>query len=123
MQQQQQMMQGDQTLAMDMAGGGGECSSSSIAAAAAAAAAEEEHQRLLKAEMAVHPLCEQLVGAHIGCLRVATPIDHLPLIDAQLSNSHHLLRSYASIHRPILSPQEKQDLDNFLVSSYTTLSL
>lgn len=113
-------MQGDQLpLGMDMAaaasGGGGECSSS---VAAAMAAAEEEQQRLVKAEMAVHPLWEKLLGAHIGCLRVATPIDNLSLIDAQLANSHHLLRSYASYHRPILSPQEKQELDAFLVSIF-----
>lgn len=92
--------------------GGGECSSS--VAVAVAAAAEEEQQRMVKAEMAVHPLWEQLLGAHIGCLRVATPIDHLPLIDAQLANSHHLLRSYASHHRPVLSPQEKQELDSLI---------
>ncbi|MCD7452104.1 hypothetical protein HAX54_015021 [Datura stramonium] len=44
--------------------------------------------------------------AHVACLRVATPIDQLPLIDAQLSQSHHLLRSYASSHHS-LSPHEK----------------
>ncbi|PKA60417.1 Homeobox protein knotted-1-like 3 [Apostasia shenzhenica] len=104
------MMQGNhhQTLGMDISAGEGECSS------AAAAAAEEEQLRVVKAEMAVHPLWEQLLAAHVGCLRVATPIDHLPLIDAQLSHSHHLLRSYAALHRPLLSPPEKHDLDNFL---------
>ncbi|XP_072987131.1 homeobox protein knotted-1-like 3 [Typha latifolia] len=105
------MMQGDQQGGMGMGlggGGGGDCSSAS------AALVEEEQNQLLKAEIAVHPLCEQLVGAHIGCLRVATPIDHLPLIDAQLSQSHHLLRSYAARHRPFLSPHEKHDLDSFL---------
>ena len=66
------------------AGGGGECSSSSAVAVAVAAVsmAEAEERRLLKGEMAVHPLCEQLVAAHVGCLRVATTIDHFPLIDA-----------------------------------------
>uniref|UniRef100_A0A6I9R3P2 Homeobox protein knotted-1-like 3 n=2 Tax=Elaeis guineensis var. tenera TaxID=51953 RepID=A0A6I9R3P2_ELAGV len=106
------MMQGDQRrlrMEMGIGGGGGECSSSS-----AAAAAEEEQRQLLKAEMAVHPLWEQVVGAHVGCLRVATPIDHLPLIEAQLANSHHLLRSYATRHRPFLSPPDKHDLDTFL---------
>ncbi|OVA00152.1 Homeobox domain [Macleaya cordata] len=75
-----------------------------------------ENQRQLKMEIANHPLCEQLLAAHVGCLRVATPIDHLPLIDAQLAQSHHLLRFYASQqqqhHR--LSPHERQELDNFL---------
>lgn len=104
-------------------GGGGECSSSSAAAAAAAvtAAAEAEERQLLKGEMAVHPLCEQLVAAHVGCLRVATPIDHLPIIDAQLAQSGGLLHSYAAHHRPFLSPHDKQDLDSFLVSNYVEL--
>ncbi|WOL05741.1 homeobox protein knotted-1-like 3 [Canna indica] len=96
---------------------GGECSSS---AAAAAAAMDEQHQ-LLKAEIAVHPLWEQLLGAHVGCLRVATPIDHLPLIDGQLAHSHHLVRSYAAGRRPLLSPHEKQELDSFLAQYYMVL--
>uniref|UniRef100_A0A804UKZ9 ELK domain-containing protein n=1 Tax=Zea mays TaxID=4577 RepID=A0A804UKZ9_MAIZE len=97
-------------------GGGAECSSSSVAAAAAAAAAaaEAEERQLLKGEIAVHPLCEQLVAAHVGCLRVATPIDHLPLIDAQLAQSSGLLHSYAAHHSPFLSPHDKHDLDSFL---------
>ncbi|XP_028060450.1 homeobox protein HD1-like [Camellia sinensis] len=71
----------------------------------------------LKAEIATHPLYDQLLAAHVACLRVATPIDQLPLIDAQLSQSQHLLRSYASQHHhhnPPLSPHERQELDNFL---------
>ncbi|KAJ6822709.1 putative homeobox protein knotted-1-like 3 [Iris pallida] len=67
-----------------------------------------------KAKMVVHPLWEQLVGAHVGCLRVATLIDHLPLIEAQLADSHRLFQSYASLHHPILSLQDKQELDSFL---------
>ncbi|KAF8379384.1 hypothetical protein HHK36_028818 [Tetracentron sinense] len=76
-----------------------------------------DQQRQLKSEIATNPLCEQLLAAHIGCLRVATPIDHLPLIDAQLAQSHHLLQSYASHHHHqhhVLSPHERQELDNFL---------
>ncbi|KAK9143580.1 hypothetical protein Syun_012980 [Stephania yunnanensis] len=77
-----------------------------------------DQQRLIKSEVAVHPLYEQLLSAHVGCLRVATPIDHLPLIDAQLSQSHHLLRFYASQHQHhhhhVISPSERQELDNFL---------
>uniref|UniRef100_A0A2P2LEV2 Homeobox protein HD1 n=1 Tax=Rhizophora mucronata TaxID=61149 RepID=A0A2P2LEV2_RHIMU len=77
----------------------------------------DQQSRQLKAEIAAHPLYEQLLAAHVSCLRVATPIDQLPLIDAQLSQSHQLLRSYASQHsqygRP-LSQHERQELDNFL---------
>ncbi|XP_026379964.1 homeobox protein knotted-1-like 7 [Papaver somniferum] len=77
----------------------------------------EDESRLLKTEIASHPLYEQLLSAHVGCLRVATPIDHLPLIDSQLSQSHHVLRFYASQHQNQhhrLSPHERQELDNFL---------
>jgi hypothetical protein len=101
-------------------GGGAECSSST---SAAAAAAEAEERQLLKGEIAVHPLCEQLVAAHVGCLRVATPIDHLPLIDAQLAQSSGLLHSYAAHHRPFLSPHDKHDLDSFLVRPLLPLLL
>lgn len=78
-------------------------------------------QRQLKAEIATHPLYEQLLAAHVACLRVATPIDQLPLIEAQLTQSHHLLRSYASHHHHhgnCLSPHERQELDNFLVHCF-----
>ncbi|KAK7406188.1 hypothetical protein VNO78_07808 [Psophocarpus tetragonolobus] len=75
-----------------------------------------DHQRQLKAEIASHPLYDQLLAAHVACLRVATPIDQLPLIDAQLSQSHHLLRSYVSHHTHSLSSNvnDRQELDNFL---------
>ncbi|GFP97768.1 homeobox protein knotted-1-like 7 [Phtheirospermum japonicum] len=68
----------------------------------------------LKAEIAAHPLYEQLLSAHVSCLRVATPIDQLPLIDAQLSQSHHLLRLYAQNNTLSLSQHQRQELDTFL---------
>ncbi|KAK4771399.1 hypothetical protein SAY87_031931 [Trapa incisa] len=74
----------------------------------------DDQQRQLKAEIATHPLYEQLLSAHVACLRIATPIDHLPLIDAQLAQSHHLFRSYAAAQQQSLSPHERQELDNFL---------
>ncbi|KAG8382312.1 hypothetical protein BUALT_Bualt05G0064200 [Buddleja alternifolia] len=76
---------------------------------------EQQQHHQLKAAIAAHPMYEQLLSAHVACLRVATPIDHLPLIDAQLSQSHNLLRSYAAQNTSFsLSPLETQDLDNFL---------
>lgn len=73
---------------------------------------------LLKAEIASHPLYEQVLAAHVSCLRVATPVDDLPLIDAQINQSHHILSSYLSQHknnyRP-LSGHERQELDTFMV--------
>lgn len=73
----------------------------------------------LKAEIASHPLYEQVLAAHVSCLRVATPVNELPLIDAQLNQSHHILSSYLQQHnsnRRPLSTHERQELDNFLVS-------
>lgn len=52
--------------------------------------------RRIKAEIVTLPLYEQLVVAHVSCLQVATTIHQLPIIDAQLSQSHNLLHSYAS---------------------------
>ncbi|KAK1356633.1 homeobox protein knotted-1-like 7 [Heracleum sosnowskyi] len=74
-------------------------------------------ERQLKAEIANHPLYEQVLAAHVSCLRVATPIDQLPIIDAQLSQSRHILHYYLSQHNTgnnPLSPNERQELDNFL---------
>ncbi|GER34541.1 homeobox protein knotted-1 [Striga asiatica] len=83
-------------------------------AVAMAVSGEMGHQRN-KAEIAAHPLWEQLLSAHVACLRVATPIDQLPLIDCQLSQSHHVLRYYAqAASHYSLSPHERQELDNFL---------
>lgn len=82
----------------------------------------EQNRRQLKAEIATHPLYEQVLAAHVSCLRVATPMDQLPLIDAQLAESQNLLRSYASQqhhhHQYSLSHHERQELDNFLVSFF-----
>ncbi|KAK6137630.1 hypothetical protein DH2020_028556 [Rehmannia glutinosa] len=80
-----------------------------------AVSGEQHHQ--LKAEIATHPLYEQLLSAHVACLRVATPIDQLPIIDAQLSQSHNFLRFYAQNNTLSLSQQQRQELDNFLVGA------
>ncbi|KAI7738066.1 hypothetical protein M8C21_018062 [Ambrosia artemisiifolia] len=81
-----------------------------------------DQHRHIKAEIANHPLYEQLLSAHVACLRVATPIDQLPLIDAQLSQSHNILRSYiADHHHQPLSPHDRQELDNFLAQYLVVL--
>ncbi|KAL8543811.1 hypothetical protein ACS0TY_004390 [Phlomoides rotata] len=82
-------------------------------------AAEQHHQ--LKAEVATHPLYQQLLSAHVACLRVATPIDQLPLIDAQLSHSHLHLRPYAQNSALFLSHPQRQELDNFLAQYLAVL--
>ncbi|WVZ10289.1 hypothetical protein V8G54_014819 [Vigna mungo] len=81
------------------------------------AAAADLHHRQLKADIATHPLYEQLLAAHVSCLRVATPIDQLPLIDAQLSHFNNLLRSYASHHSHSHS-HDRQELDNFMLQQH-----
>ena len=78
------------------------------------AAVVAEQNRQMKGEIATHPMYEQLLAAHVACLRVATPIDQLPIIEAQLSHSHHLLRSSASTAVGF-SHHDRQELDNFLV--------
>lgn len=98
---------------MPEGGGGGD----GTGAAGAGVSAVVDHQhRQMKAEIVAHPMYEQLLAAHVGCLRVATPIDHLPLIDAQLAQAPLLLRSYQSQSQPqLLSLHDKQELDHFLV--------
>ena len=76
-----------------------------------------EQNRQMKGEIASHLMCEQLLAAHVACLRVATPIDQLPIIEAQLSHSEHLLRSYASTAVGF-SHHDRHELDNFLVRRF-----
>ncbi|KAG6510684.1 hypothetical protein ZIOFF_028712 [Zingiber officinale] len=51
----------------------------------------------LKAEIAGHPLFEQLLSTHVACLRVATPVDQLPRLDAQLARSNEVLSNYSGV--------------------------
>ncbi|KAL0916767.1 hypothetical protein M5K25_014303 [Dendrobium thyrsiflorum] len=48
-----------------------------------------------KTEIMAHPLYEQLLSAHVACLRIATPIDQLPRIDAQLAQSREIVAKYS----------------------------
>ncbi|XP_039057254.1 homeobox protein knotted-1-like 3 isoform X1 [Hibiscus syriacus] len=50
-----------------------------------------------KAEILAHPLYEQLLSAHVSCLRIATPVDQLPRIDAQLAQSQHVVDKYSAL--------------------------
>ena len=69
-----------------------------------------------KAEIMGHPMYDQLFEAHVACLRVATPVDQLAKIDAQLSRSQEVLAKYASADAAGAADEE---LDHFMV----TLSL
>ncbi|CAI9092641.1 OLC1v1027946C2 [Oldenlandia corymbosa var. corymbosa] len=70
-----------------------------------------------KAEVLGHPLYEQLLSAHVACLRIATPVDQLPRIDAQLAQSHHLVAKYSALAggqpQPIHLGDHKE-LDQFM---------
>ncbi|TYI22672.1 hypothetical protein ES332_A06G118800v1 [Gossypium tomentosum] len=50
-----------------------------------------------KAEILAHPLYEQLLSAHVSCLRIATPVDQLPRIDSQLAQSQHVVAKYSAL--------------------------
>ncbi|XP_076951578.1 homeobox protein knotted-1-like 3 isoform X2 [Bidens hawaiensis] len=50
-----------------------------------------------KAEVLSHPLYEQLLSAHVSCLRIATPVDQLPRIDAQLAQSQNVVAKYSGL--------------------------
>ncbi|XP_057738694.1 homeobox protein knotted-1-like 3 isoform X1 [Arachis stenosperma] len=71
-----------------------------------------------KAEILSHPLYEQLLSAHVACLRIATPVDQLPRIDAQLAQSQNVVAKYSSFaHAPL---GDDKELDQFL-SHYVLL--
>lgn len=79
----------------------------------------------IKAWVVSHPLYEQLLAAHVGCLRIATPVDQLSRIDAQLAQSHHLLSKYS----PLLANNnhnhldDKEELDHFMVRMFLYILL
>ncbi|KAK8491362.1 hypothetical protein V6N12_033885 [Hibiscus sabdariffa] len=50
-----------------------------------------------KAEILAHPLYEQLLSSHVACLRIATPVDQLPRIDAQLAQSQQVVAKYSAL--------------------------
>lgn len=67
-----------------------------------------------KGEIMAHPLYEQLLSAHVACLRIATPVDQLPRIDAQLAESQNVVAKYSAFVQGMLDDDNKQ-LDHFMV--------
>ncbi|GAA0142006.1 homeodomain transcription factor [Lithospermum erythrorhizon] len=65
-----------------------------------------------KAEILSHPLYEQLLSAHVACLRIATPVDQLPRIDAQLAQSQNVVAKYAALGHGNLG--DGKELDQFM---------
>nr|GEX71937.1 TALE protein [Tanacetum cinerariifolium] len=52
---------------------------------------EEENLRSLRV------MEKALLAAHVACLRIATPVDQLPRIDAQLAQSQQVVSKYSSL--------------------------
>ncbi|GMY29225.1 homeobox protein knotted-1-like 3 isoform X3 [Fagus crenata] len=68
-----------------------------------------------KAEILSHPLYEQLLSAHVACLRIATPVDQLPRIDAQLAQSQNVVSKYSPLgHGTQAMVGDDKDLDQFM---------
>ncbi|XP_010048923.2 homeobox protein knotted-1-like 3 isoform X2 [Eucalyptus grandis] len=65
-----------------------------------------------KAEILAHPLYEQLLSAHVACLRIATPVDQLPRIDAQLAQSQHVVAKYSAMSQGLVA--DDKELDQFM---------
>lgn len=74
-----------------------------------------------KAEILSHPLYEQLLSAHVSCLRIATPVDQLPRIDAQLAQSQQVVAKYSAIGHGNLG--NDRDLEQFMVRINKILSV
>lgn len=65
-----------------------------------------------KADILGHPLYDQLLSAHVSCLRIATPVDQLPRIDAQLQQSQRVVDKYSRLGNAVV---DDKDLDQFMV--------
>lgn len=66
-----------------------------------------------KAEILAHPLYDQLLSAHVACLRIATPVDQLPRIDAQLAQSQNVVAKYSALGQGMVG--DDKELDQFMV--------
>ncbi|KAL5698413.1 hypothetical protein ACHQM5_029455 [Ranunculus cassubicifolius] len=66
-----------------------------------------------KADIIGHPLYEQLLSAHVACLRIATPVDQLPRIDAQLEQSQRVVAKYSVLGHGGGGGDDKE-LDQFM---------
>ncbi|CAN8326887.1 unnamed protein product [Cochlearia groenlandica] len=69
-----------------------------------------------KAAILRHPMYEQLLAAHVACLKVATPVDQIPRIDAQLSQLHTVAAKYSTLGVVV----DNKELDHFM-SHYVVL--
>ncbi|XWS70791.1 hypothetical protein CRYUN_Cryun03dG0079300 [Craigia yunnanensis] len=81
-----------------------------------ASAADVDHweRAKCKAEIMGHPMYDQLLEEHVACLRVATPVDQLAKIDAQLSRSQEVLAKYSSAAASAATGAADEELDHFM---------
>ncbi|BFG40224.1 hypothetical protein CerSpe_265000 [Prunus speciosa] len=84
---------------------------------------EEEEDELecesarFKADLVGHPLYEQLVSAHVSCLRIATPVDQLPRIDEQLVQSQRVVDKYSALRaNGDVQVMDEKELDLFMTN-------
>lgn len=70
-----------------------------------------------KADILNHHLCDQLLSAHVACLRIATPVDQLPRIDEQLTESQNSVAKYYVVGQS-QRPLDDKDLDQFMVINF-----
>lgn len=78
--------------------------------------AEPEELAEYKADILGHPLYDQLLSAHVSCLRIATPVDQLPRIDAQLQQSQRVVDKYSGLGNGVI---DEKELDQFMVCVLT----
>ncbi|KAL3532235.1 hypothetical protein ACH5RR_005756 [Cinchona calisaya] len=86
---------------------------------------DEWEREKCKAEILNHPLYDQLLAAHVSCLRIATPVDQLPRIDAQLAQSQNVVAKYSALlrgHDPHQQALDDKDLDHFMTHYVLLLS-
>ncbi|XP_062078267.1 homeobox protein knotted-1-like LET12 [Humulus lupulus] len=79
---------------------------------------EESEGAWFKADILRHPLYEQLLSAHVSCLRIATPVDQLPRIDEQLSQSQRVVSKYSElgISGGGVRVVDEKELDQFMTN-------
>lgn len=68
----------------------------------------------IKADVVSHPLYEQLLSAHLECLRIATPKDLHSRIDAQLAQSQHVVAKYSVLGNDNILIGDRKELDRFM---------
>ncbi|KAL1816000.1 hypothetical protein ACET3Z_018574 [Daucus carota] len=83
---------------------------------------EDRQNVKCKAEILSHPLYDELLSAHVSCLRIATPVDQLPRVDAQLAQSHQVVAKYSGLGDSINQPLDDKDLDHFMTHYVLLLS-